>query len=212
MSKFLFSYATRKAESASASSPAPTQIKISGSHDSNNYETILTLRNTSNGLPAYTKLGQFWHSDTIVADTAYRYLRFEVLKSTGPSSSSYGGRNFFAMSEFSIESPVTEIKELQPLYKGLEELYAEVAEEMASAMKVLADDSSKAADIKAAASALQAKYDELVDARNAAITGISGVETNASAKAGIYDISGRRVNQITAPGLYIINGQKRLVK
>ena len=212
LSKFLFSYATRKAESASASSPAPTQIKISGSHDSNNYETILTLRNTSNGLPAYTKLGQFWHSDTIVADTAYRYLRFEVLKSTGPSSSSYGGRNFFAMSEFSIESPVTEIKELQPLYKGLEELYAEVAEEMASAMKVLADESSKAADIKAAASALQAKYDELVDARNAAITGISGVETNASAKAGIYDISGRRLNQITAPGLYIINGQKRLVK
>ncbi len=212
LSKFLFSYATRKAESASASSPAPTQIKISGSHDSNNYETIVTLRNTSNGMPPYTKLGYLWTSDTIVADTAYRYLRFEVLKSQGPSTSTHGGRSFFAMSEFSIESPVTEINELQPLYKGLEELYTEVAEEMSSSMKVLANESSKAADIKAAAAALQAKYNELLDAREAALTGISGVETEQTAKDGIYDISGRRVNQIAAPGLYIINGQKRLVK
>lgn len=214
LSQFTFSYALRNAASASQVSAVPTQIRVSGSNNSLDYTKIKDLRNTSDGLPAYSKLGQYWYSDTITAaDTTYRYLRFEVLRSAGPDKApqSYGGRACFAISEFAISSPITFIGELKPEYQNLVEIYTETAEEMQSATVVLNNSQSTADDIYAATAALQEKYDALLAARKDP-SAITGVELDALGKGGIYDVSGRRVNNITAPGLYIVNGQKRLVK
>ena len=213
MSKFTFSYATRNAASASQSSPAPKRIKISGSNDSNNFEKIVELRNTTDKLPAYTKLGQYWYSDTISADSAYRYLRFEVTQSEGPGSNKIGSYQYFAMSEFAIECPEIVVNSLKDAYntEWYIETYKDVATEMQSAIAVLNNEDSDADDIAAATEELQAKYDLLVAAYKDP-TGIDGVEANGLNKGGIFDISGRRVNQIAAPGLYIVNGKKQLVK
>ena len=211
LQQFTFNFATRKASSNTATSPAPERIKISGSNNSLDYEPIVTLKTDDVDFPTYVQHGKYWYSDTITADTTYRYIRFEVTRSAGPGSSNYGGKPFFAMSEFGMECPVVIVNELQPQYKNLVEIYTETAEEMFSAQKVLNNPESGTDVLNATTAALQEQYDALLAARKDP-SAITGVELDALGKGAIYDVSGRRVNNITAPGLYIINGQKRLVK
>ncbi len=221
LSEFTFTYATRKAGSASATSPAPSSIKVSASKDGKNFgKSIATFgASGSNPLPAYSKLGQYWTSKLLTLPEGYKYLRFTVTASSGPGNSTYGGHAFFAMSEFSIDNPSTVVNSLKDEYKNLSEeeyawfiaAYKEAANEMYEAMTVSKNSAATAEDITTALTELQAKYDALLAGYNDP-TDISGVVINTPKMQGIYDLSGRRLNKITTPGLYIIDGQKRFVK
>jgi hypothetical protein len=219
--EFTFTYATRKAGSASTTSPAPSSIKVSASKDGKNFSKTISTFNASgsNPLPAYSKLGQYWTSKLLTLPEGYKYLRFTVTNSSGPGNSTYGGHAFFAMSEFSIDNPSTVVNSLKDEYKNLSEeqyawfiaAYKEAANEMFEAMTVSKNSAATAEDITTALAELQAKYDALLAGYNDP-TDISGVVINPVKKQGIYDLSGRRLNKITTPGLYIIDGQKRFVK
>ena len=219
--EFTFTYATRKASSASSTSPAPSNIKVTASKDGKNFSKTLATFTTSgtNPLPAYSKLGQYWTSKVLSLPTDYHYLRFTVTASSGPASNTYGGHAFFAMSEFSIDNPSTVVNSLTDEFKNLGEekyewfktAYKETADQMFVAMTVSKNENSTAEEIATALAELQAKYDALLAGYNDP-TDISGVVINTPKMQGIYDLSGRRLNKITTPGLYIIDGQKRFVK
>lgn len=212
--EFTFTYATRKAGSASNTSPAPSNIKVSASKDGKNFSKTLSTFGTSgsNPLPSYKKLGEYWTSKVLELPAGFKYLRFTVTASSGPGNSSYGGHAFFAMSEFSVDNPTTVVNALQDTYVGNEAVYKAAADEMYEAMKTLKQSGATAEEIATALAELQTKYDALLAAYNNPSTGIAGVVVNTNKQQGIYDLSGRRINQITTPGLYIINGQKRFVK
>ena len=219
--EFTFTYATRKASSASSTSPAPSNIKVTASKDGKNFSKTLATFTTSstNPLPAYSKLGQYWTSKVLSLPTDYHYLRFTVTASSGPASNTYGGHAFFAMSEFSIDNPSTVVNSLTDEFKNLGEekyewfktAYKETADLMFVAMTVSKNENSTAEEIATALAELQAKYDALLAGYNDP-TDISGIVINPVKMQGIYDLSGRRLNKITTPGLYIIDGQKRFVK
>ena len=219
--EFTFTYATRKAGSASATSPAPSNIKVSASKDGKNFSKSLGTFTASgtNPLPAYSKLGEYWTSKVLSLPEDYHYLRFTVTASSGPGNSTYGGHPFFAMSEFSIDNPTTVVNALADAYKDLDEAkyewfkatYKAAADEMYAATKVSRNNNATAEEIATALAELQAKYEALLAAYNDP-TAIENVKINTNKQQGIYDLSGRQVNKITAPGLYIINGQKRFVK
>jgi hypothetical protein len=212
--EFTFAYATRKAGSASNTSPAPSNIKVSVSKDGKNFSKSLGTFGTSgsNPLPSYKKLGEYWTSKVLELPAGFKYIRFTVTASAGPANSNYGGHAFFAMSEFSVDNPTTVVNALQDTYVGNEAVYKAAADEMYEAMKTLKSSGATAEEIATALAELQAKYDALLAAYNNPSTGIAGVVVNTNKQQGIYDLSGRRINQITTPGLYIINGQKRFVK
>ena len=212
--EFTFTYATRKAGSASNTSPAPSNIKVSASKDGKNFSKTLSTFGTSgsNPLPSYKKLGEYWTSKVLELPAGFKYLRFTVTASAGPGNSNYGGHAFFAMSEFSVDNPTTVVNALQDTYVGNEAVYKAAADEMYEAMKTLKQSGATAEEIATALAELQAKYEALLAAYNNPSTGIAGVVVNTNKQQGIYDLSGRRINQITTPGLYIINGQKRFVK
>lgn len=88
VSKFEFSYHTRN-----ALSDFPTAIEVQGSNDGATFSTIKTF---SDGLPQQGNTA--WQSSAIVAQEAYKYLRFVI---TAP-------RVYFHMAEFTLCS-VTEI-------------------------------------------------------------------------------------------------------
>ena len=219
--EFTFTYATRKASSASSTSPAPSNIKVTASKDGKNFSKTLATFTTSgtNPLPAYSKLGQYWTSKVLSLPTDYHYLRFIVTASSGPASNTYGGHAFFAMSEFSIDNPSTVVNSLTDEFKNLGEekyewfktAYKETADQMFVAMTVSKNENSTAEEIATALAELQAKYDALLAGYNDP-TDISGIVINPVKMQGIYDLCGRRLNKITTPGLYIIDGQKRFVK
>ncbi len=219
--EFTFTYATRKAGSASTTSPAPSNIKVTASKDGKNFSKVLGTFTTSgtNPLPAYSKLGQYWTSKVLSLPADYHYIRFTVTASSGPASNTYGGHAFFAMSEFSIDNPTTVVNSLTDEFKNLDEekyewfkaAYKEAANQMFVAMTISKNENSTAEEIATALAELQAKYDALLAGYNDP-TDISGVVVNTMKQKGIYDLSGRRLNTITAPGLYIIDGQKRFVK
>lgn len=219
--EFTFSYATRKAGSASSTSPAPSNIKVAASKDGKNFsKTIATFGTSgSNPLPSYKKLGEYWTSKLLELPAGYKYLRFTVTASSGPGNSTYGGHAFFAMSEFSIDNPTTVVNSLKDAYKSFDEqknawfveTFKAAADEMYAAQTVSKNSNATAEEIATALAELQVKYEALLAAFNDP-TAIEGVTINTNKQQGIFDLSGRRLNQITAPGLYIINGQKRYVK
>ncbi len=219
--EFTFSYATRKAGSASSTSPAPSNIKVAASKDGKNFsKTIATFgASGSNPLPSYKKLGEYWTSKLLELPAGYKYLRFTVTASSGPGNSTYGGHAFFAMSEFSIDNPTTVVNSLKDAYKSFDEqknawfveTFKAAADEMYAAQTVSKNSNATAEEIATALAELQVKYEALLAAFNDP-TAIEGVTINTNKQQGIFDLSGRRLNQITAPGLYIINGQKRYVK
>ena len=219
--EFTFSYATRKAGSASSTSPAPSNIKVAASKDGKNFsKTIATFgASGSNPLPSYKKLGEYWTSKLLELPEGYKYLRFTVTASSGPGNSTYGGHAFFAMSEFSIDNPTTVVNSLKDAYKSFDEqknawfveTFKAAADEMYAAQTVSKNSNATAEEIATALAELQVKYEALLAAFNDP-TAIEGVTINTNKQQGIFDLSGRRLNQITAPGLYIINGQKRYVK
>ena len=219
--EFTFTYATRKAGSASSTSPAPSNIKVSASKDGKNFSKTLGTFTTSgtNPLPAYSKLGQYWTSKVLSLPEDYHYLRFTVSASSGPANNTFGGHAFFAMSEFSIDNPTTVVNSLKDAYKSFDEqknawfveTFKAAADEMYAAQTVSKNSNATAEEIATALAELQVKYEALLAAFNDP-TAIEGVTINTNKQQGIFDLSGRRLNQITAPGLYIINGQKRYVK
>lgn len=219
--EFTFSYATRKAGSASSTSPAPSNIKVAASKDGKNFsKTIATFgASGSNPLPSYKKLGEYWTSKLLELPAGYKYLRFTVTASSGPGNSTYGGHAFFAMSEFSIDNPTTVVNSLKDAYQSFDEqknawfveTFKAAADEMYAAQTVSKNSNATAEEIATALAELQVKYEALLAAFNDP-TAIEGVTINTNKQQGIFDLSGRRLNQITAPGLYIINGQKRYVK
>lgn len=211
---FKFTYATREASEAYYSSPAPTTIKVYTSLNGKSYNKLLGTysKSSSNPLPSYRDLGKYWTSPTIKSANGIRYLRFVVTASEGPGSNQYGGKSFFAMSEFSISTTKTYVGSLKAGYEGHEDLYASTADEMYASMLVKDNTESTDVEISTALAALQEKYDQLL-AASKTNTGISTVVPAGAQNArGIYDVAGRKVNQITQPGLYIINGKKHYVK
>ena len=209
MSVFSFTIATR----ASAGSPAPTSIKVAGSTNGKAFErALITVTNGgSNPLPAYTKTGTYWTSAKILSSKPYRYLRFTVNGSRGPGNNQYGGRSFFAISEFAVNNTVTIVNSLQPEYAGSEEVYEDAAEQMYASTLVLNNDKSTAEEIATALDELEAKYEALLAAANNP-SAIEGITADPKQPRSIYDLSGRRLKEITAPGIYIINGKKRYIK
>ena len=209
LSNFTFSYTTRNFDAGDTATPVPSKIRVGGSTDGSSFKTLTTLSSSNTTFPSYSKRGVTWTSDTITSDTPYRYFRFEVQQSEGPGTVTLGGRYFFSMGEFAMQSLNVVVKELKDNYKGNETLYEETANALNDAMIVAANAESKATAVSNALDNLQTKYDAL---KGAYTTDIEGVEVNAGKKQGIYDISGRRVLNVTTPGLYIIDGQKQLVK
>lgn len=211
---FQFSYATRNANSAGSTSPAPTTIEVYGSNDGVNFAApIVTFQGTSeNPLPAYNELGKEWTSSNIVTPTGFRYLRFAVTASAGPGANSYGGQSFFAMSEFSLINPNIVVNSLKDEFDGAEDAYIAAAEEVVVSTGVAENQNATNDEVLAALDALQVKYDELFAAYKSGITGVDAVVVPVNKKEGIFDLSGRRIQQITKPGFYIVNGKKQFVK
>jgi hypothetical protein len=211
---FQFSYATRKANNAGSTSPAPTTIEVYGSVDGKDFATpIVTFEGTSdNPLPGYNDMGATWTSANIVTEQAYRYLRFTVTASAGPGANSYGGYAFFAMSEFSLINPNIVVNSLKAPFAGAEAAYEAAAEEVAESTIVAENQASTDDEVVAALEELRAKYEALLAAYNSGITGVDAIVAPVNKMEGIYDLSGRRLQQITKPGFYIVNGKKQFVK
>lgn len=215
LSQFAFSYATRKTNEAYSTSPAPTKINVTASQNGTKFINVTgNFSNTagSNPLPSYKNLGVYWTSKDLNISAPCRYLRFTVKTSAGPGSSTYNGKYFFAMSEFSIIVPKAIVNSLKKEYAGAEQVYEVVANTMYDAYKVANNAQSTDEDIATALADLQEKYDALVAASKGDV-GIENLVTpQQQTQKGIYDLSGRKIQQITQPGLYIIDGIKRFVK
>ncbi len=215
LTDFVFTYATRKAEDASKTSPAPTSIKVYGStNGTSSFKLLGTFTSSAktNPLPSYSDLGAYWTSTDIKSATPYRSIRFIVTASSGPGNSRYGNRAFFAMSEFAIINHTTVVNALKEDYKGAEEVYTAAADQMYQSSVVSDNTEATEEEVAAALAELQAKYDALLYIFENGLTGISSVNADAAKRKGIYDFNGRRLSKVTQPGIYIIDGQKKYMK
>ena len=173
LAEFAFTYATRKGSSAIYTSPAPTIIEVYGSSDGETFDAQIarfTSSDETNPLISYTELGEYWASENIKPSRNYGYLRFYVRKSAGPQSSTqYGDRYYFAMSEFALSAVSYEtsyyVESLTSYGNVTEEQFLNVARAY-DAANDLVENSYDKVELVNAKNNLQAYYDVLMAAHN----------------------------------------------
>ena len=207
---FQFSYTTR---SVTGNNPvcAPTKIRVQGadSKDAANsaWKTITTL----DGLPEGS--GTVYTSPIIESEQAYRYLRFQVMSSTGGEA---GGHPIFVIAEFSINHAQLEVTPDKKYPKVTEELMMGLYNELYDAETLLAKATQSKAQLNTAYEELVAAYNALAEAMGEETIESSIEEIimggNGMGDGKIYDLQGRQINRVTSTGIYIVNGKKVLLR
>ncbi len=174
LKKFRFSYRTKM-------SPFPYTIKVYGSNDKFVFDELSTFDN----LPVSTD--SLWTSTDISSETAYRYLRFNIvepkvaLKVDEDEVDTSNGEQYtnkfknslytatpaeycFAMSEFGITNIVDEEQQTEILAGTVTEKQLTDAEKANGEAKTLADESADSKKMSEKEVQLQAHYDALLTA------------------------------------------------
>ena len=165
---FTFTYATRAGASADMTSPAPTIIKVYTSADGSTFTDSgisFTDKEEGNPLPDYSELGVYWTSSQIELNNP-KAIRFYVTGSAGPGANNYGGHQFFAMSEFGLTAlgtPESYETTVNPGTEVTSEQLLATYEEVIKARAALLS-ATTVAELTAAKEALDARYNELLEA------------------------------------------------
>lgn len=173
LADFIFSYTTRPVSGNGANADAPQSITITGSNNADAEDAVWTEITTINsGLP--TAHATNYTSDVIgSSDTAYRYLRFTVTKTTG---NTFNGHYYFGIAELNITRNSSRVNSIQEKYADADlagnaltkDKLVAVADEICNAKVLLQDADATANDLDARYENLLAQYDILLAAYNAA--------------------------------------------
>ena len=137
---------------------APKTMVIEGSTNGTDYTPITTL----SGLP--TTKGTTYASATLGTNgTAYRYLRFSVTDATGGKLGSY---YYFGLAEFGLTNMQTELLSVKDGYSSSQTAILDACDGLYAANLVYNNEIATQEELQAAASALNAYYETLLEAYN----------------------------------------------
>lgn len=137
---------------------APKTMVIEGSTNGTDYTPITTL----SGLP--TTKGATYASTTLgTKGTAYRYLRFSVTDATGGKLGSY---YYFGLAEFGLTNMQTELLSVKDGYSSSQTAILDACDGLYAANLVYNNEIATQEELQAAASALNAYYETLLEAYN----------------------------------------------
>ena len=137
---------------------APKTMVIEGSTNGTDYTPITTL----SGLP--TTKGATYASTTLgTKGTAYRYLRFSVTDATGGKLGSY---YYFGLAEFGLTNMQTELLSVKDGYSSSQTAILDACDGLYAANLVYNNEIATQEELQAAASALNAYYETLLQAYN----------------------------------------------
>lgn len=157
LEQFAFNYITLP--NSAHNVDAPKAMVIEGSTDGTDYTSITTL----NELP--TTKGATYASTTLgTKGTAYRYLRFSVTDATGGKLGSY---YYFGLAEFGLTNMQTELLSVKDGYSSSQTAILDACDGLYAANLVYNNETAKQEELQAAASALNAYYETLLNAYNA---------------------------------------------
>ncbi len=156
LEQFAFNYITLP--SSSNNVDAPKTMVIEGSTNGTDYTPITTL----SGLP--TTKGTTYASTTLgTKGTAYRYLRFSVTDATGGKLGSY---YYFGLAEFGLINMQTELLSVKDGYSSSQTAILDACDGLYAANLVYNNETATQEELQAAASALNAYYETLLEAYN----------------------------------------------
>lgn len=157
LEQFAFNYITLP--NSAYNVDAPKTMVIEGSTNGTDYTSITTL----SGLP--TTKGTTYASATLgTKGTAYRYLRFSVTDATGGKLGSY---YYFGLAEFGLTNMQTELLSVKDAYSSSQTAILDACDGLYAANLVYNNETATQAELKTAASALNAYYEALLNAYNA---------------------------------------------
>ncbi|MBR5530746.1 MAG: discoidin domain-containing protein [Bacteroidaceae bacterium] len=156
LEQFAFNYITLPTSAYNVD--APKAMVIEGSTDGTDYTSITSL----SGLP--TTKGTTYASTTLgTKGTAYRYLRFSVTDATGEKLGSY---YYFGLAEFGLTNMQTELLSVKDAYSSSQTAILDACDGLYSANLVYNNETATQEELQAAASALNAYYETLLEAYN----------------------------------------------
>lgn len=156
LEQFAFNYITLP--NSAYNVDAPKTMVIEGSTNGTDYTPITTL----SGLP--TTKGTTYASATLgTKGTAYRYLRFSVTDATGGKLGSY---YYFGLAEFGLTNMQTELLSVKDGYSTSQTAILDACDGLYSANLVYNNETATQEELQAAASALNAYYETLLEAYN----------------------------------------------
>lgn len=156
LEQFAFNYITLP--NSANNVDAPKTMVIEGSTNGTDYTPITTL----SGLP--TTKGTTYASTTLgTKGTAYRYLRFSVTDATGGKLGSY---YYFGLAEFGLINMQTELLSVKDGYSSSQTAILDACDGLYAANLVYNNETATQEELQAAASALNAYYETLLEAYN----------------------------------------------
>ncbi|MBQ5909698.1 MAG: M60 family metallopeptidase, partial [Bacteroidaceae bacterium] len=156
LEQFAFNYITLP--NSANNVDAPKTMVIEGSTNGTDYTSITSL----SGLP--TTKGTTYASTTLgTKGTAYRYLRFSVTDATGGKLGSY---YYFGLAEFGLTNMQTELLSVKDGYSSSQTAILNACDGLYAANLVYNNETATQEELQAAASALNAYYETLLEAYN----------------------------------------------
>lgn len=156
LEQFAFNYITLPTSAYNVD--APKAMVIEGSTNGTDYTSITSL----SGLP--TTKGTTYASATLgTKGTAYRYLRFSVTDATGGKLGNY---YYFGLAEFGLTNMQTELLSVKDAYSSSQTAILDACDGLYSANLVYNNETATQEELQAAASALNAYYETLLEAYN----------------------------------------------
>lgn len=156
LEQFAFNYITLPTSAWNVD--APKTMVIEGSTNGTDYTSITSL----SGLP--TTKGATYASTTLgTKGAAYRYLRFSVTDATGGKLGNY---YYFGIAEFGLTNMQTELLSVKDGYSTSQTAILNACDGLYSANLVYNNETATQEELQAAASALNAYYEALLNAYN----------------------------------------------
>ena len=156
LEQFAFNYITLPTSAWNVD--APKAMVIEGSTNGTDYTSITSL----SGLP--TTKGATYASTTLgTKGAAYRYLRFSVTDATGGKLGNY---YYFGIAEFGLTNMQTELLSVKDGYSTSQTAILNACDGLYSANLVYNNETATQEELQAAASALNAYYEALLNAYN----------------------------------------------
>ncbi len=156
LEQFAFNYITLP--NSAYNVDAPKTMVIEGSTNGTDYTSITSL----SGLP--TTKGATYASATLgTKGTAYRYLRFSVTDATGGKLGSY---YYFGLAEFGLTNMQTELLSVKDGYSSSQTAILNACDGLYAANLIYNNETATQEELQAAASALNAYHEALLNAYN----------------------------------------------
>ncbi|MBR4128836.1 MAG: M60 family metallopeptidase [Bacteroidaceae bacterium] len=156
LEQFAFNYITLPTSAYNVD--APKTMVIEGSTDGIDYTSITSL----SGLPT-TKDATYASTTLGTKGAAYRYLRFSVTDATGGKLGNY---YYFGIAEFGLTNMQTELLSVKDGYSTSQTAILDACDGLYAANLVYNNETATQEELQAAASALNAYYEALLNAYN----------------------------------------------